>query len=428
LHRFQNKERFRVAKSAEIELPEDDWSDLGHKIGLMARFEPDRDYGLNTLIAHLGEDEKIKGAVVPPIFQNSLFLFETIDDLNGHIREGRTDMDVYSRVSNPTTSIAEKKIAAIEGTEEARLFNSGMAAISAAILSALDGPAHVVAVDTCYGPTRQFLDYLSRYGVTTTYIEGTDPDAVIAAIRPGETQAVYLESPSSVLFLLQDLTTICRYCREHGVTTILDNSYSAGVFQKPASFGVDLVVHSATKYFGGHSDVVAGAVAGSKERLTKMTMEEISLFGAILPPFPSWLILRGLRTLTVRLKHHQEAANHIAKWLQGTGAADVVHHVGLDSFPQAALRDRQMTGTSGLLSFEPKVQDGEKVKAFANHLGLFGRGVSWGGFESLVVAFPTHPMHYESSRWIVRLNIGLEEPADLIADIQQALHASELLP
>jgi cystathionine beta-lyase/cystathionine gamma-synthase len=228
-----------------------------------------------TVVAHLGENRELqRGAVTPPIFQNSLFTFPTCEDRGRKWVSPDADTYDYTRVSNPTTDIAEAKIAALEGGAKARCFGSGMAAISAAILSCVKAGDHVVALETAYGPTRQFLsDYLVRFGISVTYIDGAEPQEWADAILPNTT-LFYLESPSSVIFKQQDLRAVTSIAKANNIATILDNSWATPIFQNPLLFGIDLVLHSATKYLGGHSDIVAGVVIGNEERMKKMQAEE----------------------------------------------------------------------------------------------------------------------------------------------------------
>lgn len=377
----------------------------------------------DTQLQHLGEEHKPHGAVVPPIFQNSLFVFETYADFAA-AQQGKptTSPYHYSRISNPTVDIVNKKLAMLEGTEDALVFGSGMSAITSAILSCVSSGGHVVALDTCYGPTRNFLQtYLTKFGVTCTFVDGLTPESFLDEIRP-ETQLVYLESPSSIIFRLQDLDAITSACRSKGIPTIMDNSYASPVHQQPAKFGVDIVVHSATKYLCGHSDVVAGALCASAERVKKITMAgELEFFGSILAPFPAWLMLRGLRTLKLRIKHHAATAHHLAGWLRDHSAVQQVHHVGFAQGRQRELFEKQMTGTGGLVTFEPKNQDPEYIERLINSLGVFQLGVSWGGFESLSVPLHYTALGFDGPRYMVRLYCGLEDPDDLINDLAQAL-------
>jgi len=380
----------------------------------------DQNWGDSTLIQHIGEEVKHCGAVNPPIFQNSLFVFDDLDTFTDRDRKPDGPGFSYSRLGNPSLTIVEKKIAALERTDKAKVFGSGMAAISAAILACVQQGSHVVAVDMCYGPTQSFLnEYLDRFGVTVTYVSGLSTDEVLAAIKP-ETTLLYLESPSSLIFRMQDFRRITEECRRRGVTTITDNSYSGAIHQKPATLGVDVIVHSATKYLAGHSDLVAGVVAGSEEFIDRLTMREINWLGGLIMPMGAWLLMRGMRTLKIRMKFAQEQGNALAAFLQSQSWVERVHHVGLEDFSQKDLRDSQMTGSSSLLSFEPKDQDPTKLKQFIEALDVFQLGVSWGGFESLAVPLEISPMGWDGPRRLVRLYAGFEEMEDLTADLTQA--------
>jgi len=379
-----------------------------------------------TIIQHLGEEEHLLGAVVPPIFQNSLFTFESADEFEASFQQSSpTKTYNYSRIANPTVDIAEKKIAALEKCEACKLFNSGMAAISSAIFSCIRCNDHIVAVDTCYGPTKSFLsEYLTKFGVETTFVDGSDTEVLFASVREN-TKVIYLESPSSILFRLQDFEAITARAKALGISTIADNSYSSPIFQNPAALGVDLVVHSATKYIAGHSDVIAGVVAGTYDRIGALVSQEVQYFGSILAPFPAWLLLRGLRTLPLRMKAHESTGNRLARSIVGHLKLEEIFHVGLEDFPQSPLRDRQMRGTGGLFSFIPKCQHKDALKRFAEKFQIFQMGVSWGGFESLVVPLPYRALDWPSERWVIRLFCGLENPDDLEQDLHQAL---EFLP
>ncbi len=383
--------------------------------------------GLNTRLAHFGEDVKLEGAIAPPIFQTSLFVFDTFDQFeSGIVGNPEGPPYHYSRIGNPTVDLAERKIADLEGTEECKLIGTGMGAITVAIMSCVESGAHVVAVDTCYGPTRTLLsDYLKRFGVKVTFVSGLSADEVIEAITP-ETTLIYLESPSSIIFRLQDIEAITKVARERGITTAIDNTYCTPVFSNPVQFGVDIVIHSGTKFFGGHSDLTAGAVCTTKARMDRLAKEEVNLLGSILAPFPAWLLMRGLRTLGIRMKRHQETGNIVASWMNEQSQVERVFHVGLPNFPQRELFEKQMRGSTSLFSFEPKTQDKERIMRFVEGLELFQLGVSWGGYESLVVPIYGKPDDWLEPRWVIRLFCGLEEPEDLISDLRQSLAASGL--
>jgi cystathionine beta-lyase/cystathionine gamma-synthase len=378
--------------------------------------------GLNTRLAHVGEEHKVLGAVAPPIFHSSLFVFDTFEEFAGAIYENPNGPPHhYSRISNPSVDLAEKKIASLEGTEGCKLCSTGQGAITLGIMSCVQAGDHVVAVDTCYGPTRMLLtEYLPKFGVTATFVSGLSPEELFDAIRP-ETKLVYLESPSSIVFRLQNIEEITHYCREKGITTMIDNTCCTPIFSNPAKMGVDIVVHSATKYMGGHSDLTAGALCSSRERIAQWVKYEINLLGSLLAPFPAWLLTRGLRSFGVRMLRHRDTGMTVSSWLEGQPQIEQMFHVGLPSHPQRELFAKQMTGSGSLFSFEPKTQDKGKIVAFVDRLKLFQIGVSWGGYESLVVPLEFKPDNWPQAKWLIRLYCGLEEPEDLIADLKQAL-------
>ena len=375
-----------------------------------------------TMLQHMAEDEHVNGAVVPPIFQTSLFVFDRFDSFQASILGGKGGGHGYSRISNPTVAILESKIAALEEAEAALVFGSGMAATSSTVMSRLKPGQHVVVVDTIYGPARRFLtEYLASWGVTHTLVDGRDTKKVLAALRP-ETALLYLESPSSILFRLQDLAALATACKAAGVTTVVDNTYGLCI-QHPIKLGIDIVVHSASKAICGHSDVVAGAVCGSAEAVNAMRWQELELFGSIIAPLPAYLLIRGLRTLPLRLERTRQTANVIAAFVKSRQEVETVMHVGDPDFPQKELRDRQMTGSACLFSFFPKTNERAKIVRFVESLKMFKLGVSWGGHESLVVALAAQAGDMDSERWVIRLCCGFENPADLIADLEQAFPA-----
>ncbi len=375
-----------------------------------------------TLIQHLGEEDHSLGAVIPPLYQNSLFVFPDFDAFNLS-SQGKSEFHGYSRITNPTLDVAEKKIAALEKTDQCKLFTSGMAAISAAVLNSISQGDHVVCVDTVYGPTRDlFSRYVARFGVEVTYVEGSDPEGWARASRPN-TKVFYLESPSSLVFKLQDLRAVSLIAKEKDITTIIDNSYSSPIFQQPATMGVDIVVHSASKYLGGHSDLVAGALCTDNDRMKSIIKDEVNILGGTINPFGAWLITRAMRTLPLRLRAVEKTAQEVATALQSHPKVIEVFHVGLADFAQASLRDAQMSGTGGLFSFRPKFQTEQRMREFFNALKIFQIGVSWGGHESLAVPLFLQPMDWSQKQYVIRLYTGLEHPEDLIDDLMRALDA-----
>ncbi len=375
-----------------------------------------REPGFETLLAHHGENPaRYEGAVVPPIYQASLFTAP--DSETFETRSGRPDLYEYTRFSNPTTDILQNKLAAIERTEACRCFGSGCAAVAAAIMHCAKAGDHVVAVETIYGPTRAILtSYLADFGIEATFIPGADPQQFLDATRK-TTKLYYLETPSTLVFNLQDLGAIASLAKERGIATAVDNSWASPYFQNPAEFGIDLVVHSATKYLGGHSDIVAGVVMGSKAMIDAIGRNEGMLLGGILDPFAAWLMLRGVRTLSIRLERHQSNALTVARYLEAHPRVDRVNYPGLASHPQYELGRRQMRGFSGLLSFTLKDGGRPAAHAFVDKLRYFGIGVSWGGFESLAIPVPLGP----ERRWGARLHVGIETVDDLIEDLDNAL-------
>ncbi|MCQ6557584.1 trans-sulfuration enzyme family protein [Paenibacillus mendelii] len=371
------------------------------------------------ICTHYGDDyDRYLGAIVPPIFQNTLFTRKTMN-------HGYT----YTRVSNPTTEIAEKKIAALEEGEEARCFSSGMAAITAALMSVLDKDSHIICPANVYAPTKAFLEsYMSKFGVETTFVSGESTSEIEQALRPS-TKAIYLETPLSNLFTLQDLQAIADIARAKGIVTIVDNTWATPLYQNPIALGIDIVVHSATKYMGGHSDILAGVMIGRKSVMEEISHRERGMFGAAMDPHQAWLLIRGLRTLPVRMRQHQESAMKAAAFLELHPMVQRVYYPGLASHPQYELGRRQMTGYSGLFSFVPK-GNREQIMGFMKSLKLFEEGPSWGGFESLINT-PGLWLDEDASartgipQGLVRLSIGLENTDSLLADLDDALRVMQ---
>ena len=380
----------------------------------------EHDLKLETLLQHLGEETLFPyGSVTPPIVQTTLFTAPSLRTRHEH--GGLNDAGyVYTRESNPTVRLAEQKLAALEQTEDALCFASGMAAIASAILTFTRTGDHVVCVESAYLPTRMLLEsWLTRYGVEATFVEGKCPEEFERALQPN-TRLIYLESPSSMVFRLQDLRAVSQLARERGVLTLCDNSWATPIFQNPHALGIDLVLHSASKYLGGHSDLLAGVVAGRRE-LIEQVRQTRSLLGGVLEPFGAWLLLRGLRTLPVRMERAHKSGLQVAEWLEAQPSIARVNHPGLPSHPQHALARQQMRGYGSLFSFETHPIAAEQAYAFADRLRLFRFGCSWGGYESLLLGWAQGES--EPAPWLFRIYIGLENPDDLIRDLQGALPA-----
>jgi cystathionine beta-lyase len=367
-------------------------------------------------------NEHLLGAVVPPIFQNSLHIFPTVEDIESFNSDKSY---IYGRVSNPTVNSVEIKLAQLERGEKALCFSSGMAAISSAIMSLVSNGDHIIGERNIYGPGHQFIStYLKRFGIENTFVRGEDISEIESSIRPN-TKVIYLESPSTLLFTVQDILKISNLAKQRGITVIIDNTWCTPIFQKPLELGADIVVHSLTKYIGGHSDIVGGAIVGKKEVMDKILLNERELFGGILGPFQAWLVLRGIRTLPVRMMQHQNNAMKAAEFLEKHRKVKSVNYPGLKTHPQYDLGKVQMKGYSGLMSVELDC-DFEQTKKFVNQLKLFDIGVSWGGFESLVCMSSSLVSEEERiirsiPKKLVRLSIGLEKIDDLLEDLDSSL-------
>lgn len=383
---------------------------------------------LSFILNHLAEErEHYRGAVTPPIYETSNFAFVSV----AAMREAGQDElanAFYTRGNNPTVEILRRKLAALEGTEDALVFGSGAAAMAAAVLAFVRAGDHVVCVQKPYAWTRVLVrDWLPRFGIEVSFVDGADLAAIAAALTP-RTKMIVLESPNSLTLELQDLAAIAAIARPRGIRTLCDNSYASPLLQRPAELGVDLVMHSATKYLNGHSDVVAGVVCGPAGMLREIFRGPYMTFGAIIGPFEAWLMLRGLRTLGVRMQRVQQSTARVVEFLEQHPKVARVYYPGSGSDPQRELAQRQMKGASGILSIEVAAKDLAGVERFCDSLMMFLLAVSWGGHESLAwpVAVVIRGGSAESNRtglpWnLVRLSIGLEDPDDLIADLDQAL-------
>ena len=381
--------------------------------------EKDTQPSIDTLLVH--DERHSKGAVAPPIYQTSLFTFDSYQAMVDRFR-GETDHAVYSRIDNPTVSVLLEKICQLEGGEKALAFSSGIAAISNAILGLVKAGDRVVCVKHCYPDTYRLLKLIcARFGVTTDFVDGTDLLAIENAL-PG-TKLLFLESPTTLLFEEQDLSRIAALAKAADVITIIDNSWATPIFQQPLKCGIDLVVHSASKYISGHSDTVAGLLVGNGALIDKLVNETTPYLGAKLSAQEASLLLRGLRTLPLRLQRHQESALMIAKRISDHPAVTAVHHPGLSPAPYSSL-----SGYGGLFSFE--VDNSINIPAFCNSLELFRLGVSWGGYESLVMpaevsinqaGSPSAAIDFGVPTRLIRLFVGLEDPEDLWRDLHAAL-------
>lgn len=381
---------------------------------------------VSHIINHLGEDrESYSNAVVPPIFQTSNFCFDSVNDLRESL-DKEYEKPFYTRGYNPTVAMLRQKMAALEGAEDALVFASGAAAIAAAVMSVVGEGDHIICVKKPYSWTGKLLgEYLTKYGVRTTFVDGSNVSNFEDAIEP-HTKLIYLESPNSVTFEIQDLQKVGVLAKSHGIVTVCDNSYATPIYQRPIDLGIDMVVHSASKYIGGHSDLVAGILCASKDRIDTIFGTEFMTIGGIISPNDAWLLIRGLRTLPIRLKQSNETAKEVVSFLENHSRIEQVLHPFSENHPQSDLAKKQMSGCGGLFSFLVKAESIEEVEMFCDRLKCFLMACSWGGHESLI--FPTcalfNSKNYKNSEipWnLVRMYVGLEEPEMLIEDISQAL-------
>lgn len=379
---------------------------------------------------HYAEDyEHYYNAIVPPVFMNSLNVFPSIDAYYNYDKEDRHSY-CYGRVTNPTVRILEEKIAALDGACKSFAFASGMAAAVTAVLSVCKVGGHVVCIHNAYGPLKNFLTrYCKEHmNVSTTFISGKSVEEFEAVITE-RTQLVILESPSSVVFSVQDIEKVSELAHRFGAYVYIDNTYCTPLYQKPLKLGADLVMYTASKYLGGHSDIIGGVLSVKEKELAEEISVNREQIGGIIGPMEGWLVLRGLRTMHVRLKEHEETARKVAEFLEAHDRIKKVYYPGLASHPQHELIKKQQLGSNGLLSFEI---DGtvEQAKKFCEDLKIFKIGVSWGGFESLVM-MPFATQDEETCRVmggtpnIIRIHCGLEGAENLIEDLKCALDKLE---
>ncbi|HET8962382.1 MAG TPA: aminotransferase class I/II-fold pyridoxal phosphate-dependent enzyme [Chitinophagales bacterium] len=375
---------------------------------------------ISYIINSLGEERSnYFNAVTPPIVQTSNFAFPTVQDLRNAIQQ-EMNSHLYTRGNNPTVEIVRKKIAALEQTEDALLFSSGVAAVAAAVMHVVKQGDHVICVRNPYSWTKYLLDeILVRFGITTTYVDGREIENFEQAIQKNTT-LIFLESPNTFLLELQDITAVTTLAKANNIRTIIDNSYATPLFQNPYVLGVDIVMHTATKYLAGHSDVVAGVICADKETIAAIFKNEFMCFGAIPSPHDAWLLLRGLRTLELRLERSAANAKALTHYLAQHPKVEKIIYPHHPSHNQHTLALQQMKNSSGLFSIVLKSNDQQRIELFCNALERFLLAVSWGGHESLV--FPacasTHT-HYPIN--FIRFYTGIEQTEVLLQDVEDAL-------
>ncbi len=384
--------------------------------------------GLSTRCVHAGgSPDPSTGALVTPIFQSSTFVFRDTQHVVDVI-SGKEKGNVYTRHSNPTVRAVEDKVSELEGAGDSLAFASGMAAISTTLLALVRSDENIVAMESLYGGTFELLrDVLPRTGITVTLVDGTDASAVEKAIR-SETRVLYLESPTNPTMRVVDIRRLSGLARAMDVLTVIDSTFATPVNQQPLALGADVVVHSATKYLAGHSDLVAGTVSASAE-IVKIIRGFRKILGGVMDPHAAWLLLRGLKTLSIRVEKQNRSAMELAAFLKQHPAVERVHYPGLADHPDHSIAKSQMSGFGGMLSFE--VKGGfAAASRFAGSLRVAALAPSLGGVETLVTQ-PVTTSHYwlspaerakaGISDGLVRVSVGLEDVEDLIQDFRTAL-------
>lgn len=381
---------------------------------------------ISYIINELAEDrEQYFNAVVPPIMQSSNFAFKKVDALRQAFADEYASF-LYSRGNNPTIDILRKKLAALDGAEDCLVFNSGAAAIFAAVLANVKSGDHIVSVKNPYTWAKKMFNViLPRFGITTTYVDGTNIENFERAVLPN-TAVIYLETPNSWDYAIQDLKAVAELAKAENIVTICDNSYCTPLYQRPIEMGIDMSLQSATKYIGGHSDVVAGVLSGSKQMMTKIFNSEYLNIGSGISPFNAWLLIRGLRTLPMRLEHISKTTVTVLEFLKQHPKVEAVLFPFDKDFPQYHLAMQQMSGACGLLSFYIKANSIEEVESFCENLQHIMMAVSWGGHESLIIPKCAGIKREQfnaanKDHRMMRLYVGLEEAVYLISDLENAL-------
>lgn len=382
----------------------------------------------STLAVHAGENlTENHGAVSVPIYNASVFAFPDVDEgtaIHNHQKDGY----FYGRLGNPTQTALEKAAGELENGEDALAFASGMAAISAAILTLVRSGDHIVAPASMYSTTTNFFNELTdKFGIETTYVDAAGADNYAAAIRP-ETKVFWLETPSNPLLRITDLAAVAAIARRHDIKTVADNTFATPYNQLPLAAGIDLVIHSATKYFGGHSDLTAGLLVGSRELVEQARLHTTKLYGGNIAPHTAWLVLRGIRTLALRMERHNQNAFAIANMLSGHPRVKNVFYPGLAAHQNHEIARRQMRGFGGMIAFD--VGGMEAAKKLVNNVEVCTLATSLGGVETIIQpsAAMTHAAISAEARekagvtdGLIRLSVGIEDEKDLIRDLENAL-------
>ena len=383
----------------------------------------DPDKSLSTRLVHEGRSSKsFGGAVNPPIKRASTLLADNVSDLYGA-------RSLYGRMGTETHEVLREGLKTLENASHVQLAPSGLSGCALALASVVNAGDHLLMTDSAYGPTRRFAErYLARMGVSVTFfdprINATDFKSLIRA----ESAVVFFEMPGSLTFELHDLNSLLPVCKEEKLVTLLDNTWAAGIFFKPLDVGIDISVQALTKYVIGHSDGFGGAAMTNRKDLALKLEQCANDWGIAMSPDDAYLAQRGLKTLSVRIIEQGKSAKEIADWLSGQDHVLDVYHPALESHPDHQVFTAHFSGSSGLFSFTVDTTNDEKLAHFFKAFHLFGFGFSWGGFESLIIPCNPQLKRSESNRWkskdfgtLIRLQVGLEDTADLISELSDAL-------
>lgn len=388
------------------------------------------DKSFDTLAVHAGTEtqEKHFGAVSVPIYNASLFAFADAES-GAKIHNYEAEGYFYSRLGNPTTDALEKALCELEQGEDALCFASGMSGITTAILGLIETGTHIVAPESHYATTGSFLKFLAeKFGIETTFIDATNVENYKIATREN-TKIFYIETPANPTLQITDIAEVAKIAREKNIISIADNTFATPFNQNPLALGVDLVAHSATKYLGGHSDLSAGAIVGSREIVDKIRHSSMKLFGGAIAPNTAWLVLRGIKTLAVRMEKHNSNAENIARFLESHEKVKTVFHPSLPNHKNHQIAKKQMRGFGGMIAFD--VGTIEAGKKFLNNLKLCTIATSLGGVETIAqhsasMTNANTPKELREKAGItdglIRLSVGIENADDLIADLEQSLN------
>lgn len=388
----------------------------------------DNNKNAETLCIHAGKEKNQYGTLATPLYQSSTFVFDNAEQ--GAARfAGEAEGYIYTRLGNPTTRELELKIAALEGMADAAATATGMGAVAASTMAFLQHGDHLIASKAIYGCSFALFNHMfARYGIDVSFVDMTDHSAVEQALKPN-TKMLFAETPINPNMVVLDLTFLGDFCRRHQLISVIDNTFMTPLLQKPAEYGIDIVIHSATKYLNGHGDVVAGLIVSDSETIKTIKLTTLKDMGATISPHDAWLIIRGLKTLAVRLERHCSNAQKVAEFLAGHPAVREVYYPGLPSHAGYKFIGTQMKAAGGVLAFELNASLDDS-RYFINQCQLLSLAVSLGDAESLIQhpASMTHSPYSAEERQmagisdgLIRVSVGLEHVDDIIADLAQAL-------